>query len=342
MKFVVQLKDESVEIEHYLKKNLNLSPASEIKRAFRAKEISLNGIPVLRDELVRDGDSIEIRSSEIFDRTKAAIVPVQTRRLNVLYESGDWIAVDKFAGAHSHPQNPSERDTMMNFVAGSFPETAGAFDESRPLEGGLVHRLDQGTSGVLIVARNLKSFEAIKNSWKDKDSLKIYFAWVNGDMKSEGLAEGFIAHHEKNQKKMVFSFTDNAHGLPSVSEVVPIYKIKVDGIMRTLVAVRIHTGVTHQVRVTLAALGFPIVGDELYANTKALIYKELKKLKTDTRTFLEKLRNTGSFATRRNFLKEVPGFHLHCYSIKTPVIQGEDGSKIISPLPDFFAFSFDK
>jgi 23S rRNA pseudouridine1911/1915/1917 synthase len=162
-----------------------------------------------------------------------------------------------------HPIRRDERATLMNAVVARFPETADAGD--KPLEGGLVHRLDNGTSGALIIARNASSFALLRGAIRNGRIERHYLALLSGHLDAAMELTAPIAHHPKNSRKMIVVHEHvGAQGVlaarPAVTIVEPIRRVGGS----TLAQVTPKSGMRHQIRAHLADAGFPLMGDELY------------------------------------------------------------------------------
>ena len=193
---------------------------------------------------------------------RAAIEPNAGLALEVIHEDAAVIVVNKPGGVPCHPIQAGERDTVMNAVVARFPDTATAGE--KPLEGGLVHRLDNGTSGALLIARNRGAFEKLRDAIRTGRIARRYEALVAGSLEHKIQIDTPIAHHAKNARKMVAGDPSSANpkraGRAATTLAEPIRRVG----EFTLLSVAPKTGSRHQIRVHLASLGHPIVGDTLY------------------------------------------------------------------------------
>jgi 23S rRNA pseudouridine1911/1915/1917 synthase len=198
-------------------------------------------------------------------------------KIQVVEEDPSFLVVEKPSGIPSHPLKPSETGTLIQGVLAAFPEIAGVGDLKR--EPGLVHRLDTDTSGLVLVARTEAALRFFREEFRMHRVEKEYLALVLGEVKGEGKIEIPIAHHPKNKRKMKVVKSPRtpllqrgAGGISSKEEgrqAVTFYSVEKGYSDATLLKIRIPTGVRHQIRVHLASLGHPILGDLLYGGEKA-------------------------------------------------------------------------
>jgi 23S rRNA pseudouridine1911/1915/1917 synthase len=186
-----------------------------------------------------------------------ALTPNPLLDLAVVYEDADLVAVAKPGGMPSHPLDPRECDTVVNALLARYPETAG-------LAGGLAHRLDTGTSGLLLAARSLETWTSLRTAFRARAVAKRYLAVVAGTPPLDATIDLPLGHDPGDRRRMVAA----RPGLRSWPAVSTLHRLASDG-RTSLVSIAMRTGVTHQIRVHLAAVGHPVLGDTLYGGPAA-------------------------------------------------------------------------
>jgi 23S rRNA pseudouridine1911/1915/1917 synthase len=230
---------------------LGLSRA-RVKSLFEKGAVRVDGRRPSKGDKATAGSRVEVELAE----EAPALVPEPGLALPLLYEDGWLVAIDKPAGMPSHPLKPGETGTAANALVARFPEVALAAEEVR--EGGLVHRLDIDTSGVLLAARDRETWEAVRALFRERAVDKRYWALVSGPIAEAGAIELPLRH--RGEARVEPALDGGEPGREALSE----FRVLARAGELSLVEVRILTGVLHQVRAHLAAIGAPVVGDALY------------------------------------------------------------------------------
>ncbi len=260
---------------------------SAAQKLIAGGSIRVNGLSREAGDLVRPGDWIEV---DVPDPVDDALRP-EAIGLDVLYEDADVLVINKPAGMVVHPGAGVRGGTVANAILRYAPEAADAGDD--PQRPGIVHRLDKETSGVLLIARNDAALQALQAQFQTRTIEKTYLALYVGDvMPPAGLIDKPIGRDPGHRQRMAvvasgrsaqteYSVTQrwkvaDADGVAEavlgtmgrVSTTGAERKAKPMPMAYALVRARPRTGRTHQLRVHLASLGYPIVGDETYGATR--------------------------------------------------------------------------
>ena len=186
--------------------------------------------------------------------------------LTIIYQDGDIIVLDKPAGLTVHPAPGHPSGTLVNALLAACPDLRGIAGTLRP---GIVHRLDKDTSGLMVVAKNDRAQRSLQRQLKEREVRKTYLALVKGvPAPREGTIEAPIGRHPKNRKKMAVV----ADGREATTR----YRVReeIAGGQYSLLEVEPVTGRTHQIRVHLAAVGHPVVGDATYGRPSAAVGRQ--------------------------------------------------------------------
>src|SRR5215213_9271053 len=180
--------------------------------------------------------------------------------LSVVYENADVIVVDKPAGMVVHPAPGHPRGTLANALVAHVP----GISVGGSLRPGIVHRLDKDTSGLIVAAKTDRGRTALVSQWESRSVEKTYLALVSGSLgDEEATIDAPIGRDPKNRQRMAVVQT----GRPAVTRFRVVERFRTS----TLLEVSIETGRTHQIRVHLAFIGHPIVGDQLYGSARAAL-----------------------------------------------------------------------
>ena len=226
-----------------------------------AGEIVKSGTPVGKSDKVLTGDVLEVLLPAAKGEAKLVATPIDG--LKVVYDDEYLIVIDKPVGIAAHPSPGWQGATVVGaiFAAGYQLATSGAAERQ-----GVVHRLDVGTSGLMVVAKNEIAYSSLKEQFRQRSVSKVYHALVQGHMDPTiGTIDAPIDRHPRED----YRFAVVANGKPSITH----YKTLEVFPAVTLLEIELETGRTHQIRVHFSALHHPLVGDQTYGSDPALAQK---------------------------------------------------------------------
>ncbi|OGL40059.1 MAG: hypothetical protein A3C43_05880 [Candidatus Schekmanbacteria bacterium RIFCSPHIGHO2_02_FULL_38_11] len=254
----------TVRLDKFLREEFPFFSRKSIQNIFNEKNVMINGTPGKKGDILRQGDLIHIKNIPSPD--KLELKPNPLLIVKIIYKDKDIIMLDKPSGIPSHPLDSEEKDTAANFLIAKFPEIKDV--GKKPLEPGMINRLDIGTSGLLLIARNHKIFEKLKKEQKDGRIKKEYMSLVIGEVKEGGIIKSHIGHHPKNKRKMKIFYSDDKIRKFKARKAITSFEIYKRYSGYTLLKVLIEKGLMHQIRVHLSDIGYPIAGDKLYQTKK--------------------------------------------------------------------------
>ena len=254
-KIIVQNNEKGVRLDSYITKKLNDLSRANIQRLIEDGNILVNSAKQKISYKVNSGDKIEITIPE----PKKIDLKPQDIKVEIVYEDNDIIVVNKPKGLVVHPAVGNPDGTLVNAIMNICKDSlSGIGGEVRP---GIVHRLDKDTTGLLIVAKNDKAHINLSEQIKNREVKKIYIALVRGNIpENEATINMPIGRSTKDRKKMAVV----KNGKEAVTHFKVIDRFK----NYTLLEIKTDTGRTHQIRVHMAEIGYPVVGDMVYSNGK--------------------------------------------------------------------------
>lgn len=254
MKYLEVEKDNK-RIDAYLSEKLEDTSRVAVQRLVTNGKVLVNGKNVKSSYKVQAGDKIQVEEEAPVEvALKAQNIP-----LDIIYEDKDIIVVNKPKGMVVHPANGNPDGTLVNAIMAICKDSlSGIGGELRP---GIVHRLDKDTSGLLIIAKNDKAHVNMSEQIKNHQVKKTYIALVRGVVKeNEATINMPIGRSTSDRKKMAV----NKNGKEAITHIKVLKRYD----KYTLLEVNIETGRTHQIRVHLSYIGYPIIGDYTYSNGK--------------------------------------------------------------------------
>lgn len=223
---------------------------ARIQQWIKDKHLLMNGKPCKASYRVEGDEAITVQAPPLSLPSYSA----EAMPLNILHADDDIILINKPIGLVTHPAAGNYQGTLLNGLLHHFPEL-----EQVP-RAGIVHRLDKDTSGVMVVARNLIAHTKLVNELQSRGIKRQYFALVQGDITAGGTIETDIGRHPRSRLKMAVV----ANGKLAITH----YRIAQRFKHHTLLNVQLDTGRTHQIRVHMAHINHPIVGDQSYGHLR--------------------------------------------------------------------------
>lgn len=242
-------------LDQFLRSRIPGLSRGAVQRLLRGKMVRLEGCVAKKGTILRRGQKVEVDAAawEVGPRAQPG------SGLTVITSTSRLVALNKPPGVACHPLTPGETGTVANALVARFPECAGAAPD--PREGGVVHRLDQGTSGVLLAARTAEAYTAVRQMFCQGRVTKEYLALVEGAVEGEGEVISALRTQPGDRRRVeVISQYSAAGGKLAETRYRPRQRLG----PFTLVQVNCSTGQRHQVRAHLAHAGHAVADDELY------------------------------------------------------------------------------
>lgn len=264
--FIAKSSDQGSRLDKFLCGIMPIYSRAIIQKMIENKNILIGDAETKSSYRLKTGDIIEIKPP----KDKIDLSPDPSIKITIIYNEKDFAVIDKPAGIVVYPGTKHEGKTLINGLLAIWPAIQSVGEN--PLRPGIVHRLDKDTSGVMIIVKNNTSFRYFKNLFKEKKVEKTYLALVFGYLTdTKGKIDFPIRRSKSNPIKQVAIMGDK--NILEGREAITYFKIlqyfsDKDGNKFSLAEIRPKTGRMHQIRVHLAAIGHPIVGDKIYQDKK--------------------------------------------------------------------------
>ena len=252
-KEIIKVEEVSGErIDSFLAKRLDLT-RTRVQELIKSEQVKVNNKKVKSSYKIEENDEIEVIIPEI---EEVEIMP-EDIKIDIVFEDKDIAIINKQAGLVVHPAQGHYSGTLVNAILYHIKDLSGINGEIRP---GIVHRLDKDTSGLIIIAKNDKAHLELTNMFQNKEIKKTYLAIVKGKLnKKKGRIVTQIGRDRNDRKKMAVldSLTQGKNAITN-------FRVIDQNERFSLIKVDIETGRTHQIRVHMKYMGYPILGDAVY------------------------------------------------------------------------------
>ena len=277
VEFEVPVDDDGQRLDRVLVSMLADHSRSRLQRLITDGCVRVGGtVAVKPNTIVHGGDRIEV---DVPEPQPSTLAP-EPLDLDILYQDPDIAVLNKPAGMVVHPGAGHASGTLVHALLHHVDDLSGIGGELRP---GIVHRLDRGTSGVMVVAKNDAAHQELARQFHDREIEKEYIALVWGVVQAGRRIDAAIGRDPSNRQKMS---ARSKHAREAVTRITRAHHLP--GL--TLCQVAIHTGRTHQIRVHLSAIGHPIVGDALYGGVHRRVAGDIRAVQRLERPFLHAAR----------------------------------------------------
>lgn len=257
--WTIESEQVAMRLDRFLTQHLAGLSRNAIQQMIMAETITVNGKPAGKPGYsLRLHDVVAMQNAPSLSVAKD--VQPQAIPLDVVYEDADLVVINKPAGMVVHPAPGHYDDTLVNALLARYPEMRSQDQNAENIRPGIVHRLDRDTSGLIIVARNLRTQAALIELMKKHAVEKRYLALVEGVVALDtGSIDAPIGRDRKDRQKMAITSLDSR-------EAVTHFKVLQRFTRRSLLLLQLETGRTHQIRVHLQAIRHPVVGDMTYGS----------------------------------------------------------------------------
>jgi len=249
--FEINEDDQGERLDVLLTKNMNGLSRSTIQKLIASGQVTVNDKVVKTNYKVKASDTIAVTMPEV----RPLELLAEDIPLDVVFEDNDIIVINKARGMVVHPATGNYSGTLVNALLEHCDDLSGINGIARP---GIVHRLDKDTSGVMIAAKSDRAHISLAEQIKEHTASRRYLTIVHGNIKEEqGVINGPIGRHPSDRKKMAVTFVNS-------KEAITNFRVLERFGDYTLVECKLLTGRTHQIRVHMAYIGHPVVGDPKY------------------------------------------------------------------------------
>jgi 23S rRNA pseudouridine1911/1915/1917 synthase len=295
LEFVAGAEHVGQRLDRFLVSVLESHSRSQIQKLIADGLVTLGARSAKANTALREGERVEVRLPEVVPSQAGA----EDLPIDVLYQDEDVAVIDKPAGMVVHPGAGHPSGTLVNALLHHMEDLSGIGGELRP---GIVHRLDRGTSGLMVVAKHDAAHQELTRQFHDREVEKEYIALVWGVVQAGRRIDAAIGRDAADRLKMSARAKHARHAVTRITRAMHLPGL-------TLCQVAIHTGRTHQIRVHLSAIGHPIVGDSVYGGVHRRVPGDIKAVQRLERPFLHAARlvfNHPGDRRRMEFIAPLP------------------------------------
>jgi len=272
IEFIVPAEYNGERLDRFLVSVLEQHSRSQIQKLIAEGHVALPRREARANLALHEGDRVTVTIQDAApSRVEGESLP-----LEIIYQDADLAVLNKPAGMVVHPGAGHASGTLVNALLHHLTDLSGIGGEMRP---GIVHRLDRGTSGVMVVAKNDAAHQELARQFHDREVEKEYVALVWGVVQAGRRIDAAIGRDPANRQKMSARARHARHAVTRITRAHHLPGL-------TLCQVAIHTGRTHQIRVHLSAIGHPIVGDTLYGGAHRRVAGDIRAVQRLERPFL--------------------------------------------------------
>ena len=276
LEFVVGDEHEGQRLDRFLVQVLESYSRSQIQKLIVDGHVTLGTRAGKANTALRIGEHVHVA----IPAPATSDLAHEALPIDVLYQDSDVAVLNKPAGMVVHPGAGHESGTLVNALLHHMPDLSGIGGELRP---GIVHRLDRGTSGVMVVAKHDAAHQELARQFHDREVEKEYIALVWGVVQAGRRIDAAIGRDPNDRQKMSARTKHARHAVTRITRAMPLPGL-------TLCQVAILTGRTHQIRVHLSAIGHPIVGDSVYGGVHRRVAGDIRAVQRLERPFLHAAR----------------------------------------------------
>jgi 23S rRNA pseudouridine1911/1915/1917 synthase len=272
LEFMVPADYEGQRLDKFLVSVLEGQSRSQVQKLIEDGRVTLDRKSAKANLAMREGDRVAVELPEAV-QTAARPEPLP---VEIIFQDSDLAVLNKPAGMVVHPGAGHASGTLVNALLHHIEDLSGVGGELRP---GIVHRLDRGTSGVMVIAKHDAAHQELARQFHDREVEKEYIALVWGLVQAGRRIDAAIGRDPVNRQKMSARARHAREAVTRITRAHPMPGV-------TLCQVAIHTGRTHQIRVHLSAIGHPIVGDSMYGGLHRRVAADIKAVQRLDRPFL--------------------------------------------------------